>query len=679
MRSPTLLSALALATVAFPIRSAIADGPKDNHPDQVRPVPPPGIPVPDADRQALQDGVKALEDQLAGLRTSLAKKPALLELLPDVEIFYKAVDWALRFDEFFKAQEFQTAKTLLDEGMARAKSLSEGQTPWTTQTGLVVRGYRSRIDGSVQPYGLVVPAGYNQDAPVGYRMDFWCHGRGENLSELSFIDQRRKTMGEFTPAGAFVLHPYGRYCNANKFAGEVDLFEALEHAQRNYRIDASRLVMRGFSMGGAAAWQFAVHFPGRWAVANPGAGFSETPEFLKIFQGESPEPTWYEQRLWNWYDCPGWVRNLANCPTVAYSGEDDKQRQAATKMEEAAREEGFNLTHIIGPKTGHKYHPDSKIEVAALVDRIASKGKEAFPDNVHFATFTLRYPSSHWVTVQGLGHHWDQAKVDARLDRANQQCIVSTSNVTAFTLHCGAGEYPLDPLNALPVIIDGQSVVAPPPQSDHSWNVHFRNVHNQWFPVDEPWPTGLSKHPGLQGPIDDAFLSKFIVVRPTGTAMHPETGRWVEAELAHFVTQWRRQFRGEITVRDDKSITDEDLSSANLILWGDPASNSLIGKIAPKLPFQWSSDSLDIAGKRYSSGSHLPALVYPNPLAPEHYVVLNSGFTYREYDYLNNARQTAKLPDWAVLDVSIPPTTRLPAGIANAGFFGEFWEVTAPH
>jgi hypothetical protein len=46
---------------------------------------------------------------------------------------------------------------------------------------------------------------------------------------------------------------------------------------------------------------------------------------------------------------------------------------------------------------------------------------------------------------------------------------------------------------------------------------------------------------------------------------------------------------------------------------------------------------------------------------------------------LNNARQNAKLPDWAVLDVSIPPTTRLPAGIANAGFFGEFWEVTAPH
>ena len=41
-------------------------------------------------------------------------------------------------------------------------------------------------------------------------------------------------------------------------------------------------------------------------------------------------------------------------------------------------------------------------------------------------------------------------------------------------------------------------------------------------------------------------------------------------------------------------------------------------------------------------------LIYPNPLNPKQYVVLNSGFTFREYDYLNNARQVPKLPDWAV-------------------------------
>jgi len=678
MRLPCLrfigFSALALTSPLL-----TADGPKDNLPDQVRPVPPPGIAVPDTERQFLKDGVSKLGEEIAALQTALAKKPALLELLPDVEIFHKAVDWALRYEEFFKPQEIQTAKALLEEGFARAKALREGQSPWAEKTGLVVRGYRSGIDGSVQPYGLVVPTGYHAEGAVAHRLDVWCHGRGETLSELNFIDQRSKLPGEFTPPGAFVLHPYGRYCNANKFAGEVDLFEALEHAKNHYRIDPARMVMRGFSMGGAAAWQFTVHFPGLWAAANPGAGFSETPEFLKVFQDELAQPAWYEQRLWNWYDCPGWVRNLANCPTVAYSGEDDKQRQAATKMAEAAREEGFELSHVIGPKTGHKYHPDSKREVAAMLDKIVAKGKDAFPDSVHFSTYTLRYPTSHWVTVQGVGHHWDRTRVDARLDRANHQCLVDTSNVTALTLRCGPGEFPLDPLDALPVIIDGQSLVAPPPRSDRSWTAHFRLIHNQWYPVDEPWTEPLSKHPGLQGPIDDAFLSKFIVVRPTGTPMHEETARWVEAELAHFVTQWRRQFRGELMVRDDKSITEEELSTANLILWGDPKSNSLIGKIASQLPLQWNSESIELAGKRYESSHHLPALVYPNPLAGSHYVVINSGFTYREYDYLNNARQTPKLPDWAVLDINIPVTSRAPAGIANAGFFGESWEVTAPH
>ena len=68
-------------------------------------------------------------------------------------------------------------------------------------------------------------------------------------------------------------------------------------------------------------------------------------------------------------------------------------------------------------------------------------------------------------------------------------------------------------------------------------------------------------------------------------------------------------------------------------------------------------------------------LVYPNPLNPSRYVVLNSGFTYREYDYLNNARQTPKLPDYAVIDVTVPSTTQTPGNVVAAGFFGEDWQL----
>jgi hypothetical protein len=36
-----------------------------------------------------------------------------------------------------------------------------------------------------------------------------------------------------------------------------------------------------------------------------------------------------------------------------------------------------------------------------------------------------------------------------------------------------------------------------------------------------------------------------------------------------------------------------------------------------------------------------------------------------------------KLPDWAVVDVNTPPSTRWPGKVVEAGFFGERWEVVA--
>ena len=72
-------------------------------------------------------------------------------------------------------------------------------------------------------------------------------------------------------------------------------------------------------------------------------------------------------------------------------------------------------------------------------------------------------------------------------------------------------------------------------------------------------------------------------------------------------------------------------------------------------------------------------MIYPNPLNPRRYVVLNSGFTYRDYDYLNNARQVPKLPDWAVIDIRTPPDMRYPGKVVAADFFGEHWQVRHPH
>ena len=651
-----------------------ADGPADNQVEKVPPIPPPGVVVPDSDRQALEAGVEELAKQIDGLRESLKAKPNLLALLPDVQIYDKAVRWAISHNEFYQLREVAIAKKLLAQGLERAGQLREGKAPWDMATGLVVRGYISRIDGSIQPYGLVVPASYHPNSPHQFRLDIWCHGRGEKLSELNFINGRQSSRDEFTPPNAFVVHPYGRYCNANKFAGEVDLFEAIEDIKKHYSIDEHRLVMRGFSMGGAACWQFAVHYPSVWVAAAPGAGFSETADFLKVFQNESVKPTWYEQKLWHLYDCTDYALNLFNCPTVAYSGEVDRQKQAADMMARALAKEGIELVHVIGARAAHRYTPEAKEEINRRIDSIANLGREPVPVKVRFTTWTLRYNRSFWVQVDGLANHWEQARVDADLfGRDGLGPEVITKNISALTLTMPPGHYPPELDTKPSMTIDGEKVDARGARSDRSWTAHFRKIDSHWQTAESDNDGTLRKRHGLQGPIDDAFMDSFVVVRPTGAALNEKVGRWAGVEMQHAVDHWRRQFRGEARIKDDKDISEADIAAHNLILWGDPRSNSLIAKIGDKLPVQWDQDAVRLGGKTYGAGHHVPVLIYPNPLNPKRYVVLNSGFTFREYDYLNNARQVPKLPDFAVLDVDVPVSARAAGGIVAAGFFTEEW------
>ena len=674
MRLPILLAVFS-CSLAWALR---ADGPSDNLPDRVRRIPPPGIKISAADRAELETGVAELGRELQSLRGELNSKPALLALLPDVEIYRKAVDWALRFDEFYKSNEVQVARTLLQQGRERAGALREGKPSWATATGLVVRGYVSKIDGSVQPYGLVVPASYQAPGGQKFRLDFWFHGRGETLTELDFINGRQKSPGEFTPPNTFVLHLYGRYCNANKFAGEVDLFEALEDAKRQYPIDEDRLVVRGFSMGGAACWQFATHYAGLWAAAAPGAGFSETANFLKVFQNEPVQPSWYEQKLWHLYDCTDYAANLFNCPTVAYSGEIDRQKQAADRMAKALKAEGIELTHIIGPKTAHAYERGAKEEISRRIDSIAAQGRNAMPGRIRFTTWTLRYNQMLWVTLDGLEQHWESARVEADLDERDTSVKATTKNVSGLTFSMLPGFCPLDNARQINVVLDGQRLEAPPVMSDRSWSAHFRKQGKKWMMAELAGTGALEKRHGLQGPIDDAFMDSFLMVPPTSQAISEKLGQWTAAEMNHAIDHWRRQFRGEVRVKNDTEITAYDIASNNLVLWGDPSSNKLLARIANQLPIRWDAQGVHTPQADYPRDRYVPVLIYPNPLNPKRYVVLNSGFTFREYDYLNNARQVPKLPDWAIVDITLPVSSRAPGGIVNAGFFGEQWEFQAP-
>ncbi len=631
----------------------------------IKKIPPEGVPVSDNDRDELGTNLLALGKAIDNLKQK--NDPFITNLLPDVQIYYKAVDYAIKYQEFFSQKDVAAGKKLLLDGLARAKSLADKQAPWTTQKGEVVRGYISKIDGSVQPYGLTVPDNYSASGPA-FDLSLWFHGRGETLGEVGFIAGGKGFAGSM-PAmkNTIMLYPYGRYCNAFKFAGEADVLEALADVKKKYKINDKGLFDRGFSMGGAAAWQFAVHYPDMWLAANPGAGFAETVDFMDKFGHEKLNPTWYERKLWHLYDCTDYASNLSNLPLFAYNGDKDPQQQAADVMEIAMKKEGLKLNRIWGINMGHGYTKATAKTVDSLLAIEQAKGKKPSPAEIHFTTYTLKYNSMYWLTVNAMGEEWKRARVDGNV--GGSTITLKTENVTALTVDLSKVKaLQTDKPNVYFKIDDVTIRIL----ADKLKPVSFHVEHGKWV-IGAP-TAGLAKKHNLQGPVDDAFMSAFIVVKPSGSSRNALFDKWSKAEMNRFIEQWRMQFRGDPVVKIDNELTEADMAS-NLIIFGDAQSNKLITRIKDRLPIKWSNDNITVSKATYPAKDHALVMIYPNPLNQRRYIVLNSGFTFREDAYLNNSKQIPMLPDWAVVDLNTPPDFVHPGKIDSAGFFGEHWEL----
>jgi hypothetical protein len=153
----------------------------------------------------------------------------------------------------------------------------------------------------------------------------------------------------------------------------------------------------------------------------------------------------------------------------------------------------------------------------------------------------------------------------------------------------------------------------------------------------------------LQGPIDDAFMQPFVCVKGTGTPWTKSHTDWANWTLKRFDREFDKWLRGRIPVVNDKSVTGEQITEKNLILFGDPGSNAMIAKVIAKLPIKWTKDAIVVGGKTYDPATHGISLIYPNPLNPRRYVVINSGHTFHERDFkASNSWLFPRLGDIAV-------------------------------
>ena len=99
-----------------------------------------------------------------------------------------------------------------------------GEAPWALATGLpILRAYRSRLDGSVQPYGVTLPAAFGKEPGRKWRLDVVLHGRNTTLTEVKFLKDFMGDKAALADLGHVRIDIFGRGNNAYRWAGEADV------------------------------------------------------------------------------------------------------------------------------------------------------------------------------------------------------------------------------------------------------------------------------------------------------------------------------------------------------------------------------------------------------------------------------------------------------------------------
>lgn len=623
---------------------------------------------------------QAIEKKLGDLRKALKrlKSEAIApHLLADVEIYAKAAEWIVRHQEFYKPEYAAFTLAALETGNDRAAQLSLGEARWEYFPGKSIRAYRSAVDDSLQPYAVSLPDEYGEDPEKRWPLHVVLHGRDSVLNEVSFIHAHG---GKRAVSDGWVqLDVFGRTNNAYRWSGETDVFEAMADVERRYHIDRQRIVLRGFSMGGAGAWHLGLHHPSSWCSVGPGAGFVDFYKYQKV---DTPLPPYQHETL-HIYDAIDYAVNAADVPICTYGGEKDEQLVASTDVVEAAAKLQVPIKLLVGPGTGHAFHPDSLKEFMAFHQTHQQRGRDPAPGakQFRFATYTLKFNMCEWVAIEELIQPYQRATVEGERDDQIGRLKLKTENIAALRLSAEVAR----PEQTKSIEIDGTHLTLKQAAAGVLPGAYLERVQGKWSLLNEKeslrfqtnW--ALHKRHNLQGPIDDAFMEPFVCVRGTGKPWSEPAAAWAEWTLARFAAEFDKWFRGRVRVIADTELTPEIIAGKNLILFGDPGSNRLLTELLTDLPVKWTRESITVHGQPYDASTHGISLIYPNPLNRSRYVVINSGHTFHEVDFRkSNAWLVPRLGDIAVQKFEKLPTGDYKEEIIWADIFDSRWKLAPP-
>ena len=529
--------------------------------------------------------------------------------------------------------------------------------------GSSIRWHTSSFDGSLQPYAIYTPPSYDSSRswPLvislhGYSCDHVLNlrrvmGRGNSFDEPDCV--AKLCIPKLPDVDFIVASPYAFGSLGYQGAAETDVLDVIDDVCANFNIDKDMIYLTGLSMGGRGAWLISERHPDLFAAVAPvcgPTGFARwdytvrpLPQFaMDIFGARVPEAM---------------ASNLIHVPVRVFHGDSDDVVPVddSRRMVELLKQLGCHVEYVEYPGVYHNSW-DLAYSDGELFRWFRNFRRIQKPKLVDFVTPSLRWNGAYWVRIDQIAERPKLARIHAEiLEPAgeNKKVVqVLTENVEAFTLNPALWHMELD--CEIVVLWNGEKV--------------FEGIASDKLQFGDTG-TGFHKRAGVEGPVGDAFMDRYLIVYGAGGG-----GELANAsrEAAYMLADPGEWGDIDIPVKSCSHVTKKDISSYNLILIGNQFTSSLIRRVNNYLPVRFDGRWVQ-AGRRLYEGENMGLIVvYFNPLNPERCVVVLGGHSP---ETIRMAAENARIaPDYVVFDAESDFSRQ--EALLDWGFFDNSWGIS---
>lgn len=486
-----------------------------------------------------------------------------------------------------------------EDAQAKTKRLAEWVERITanpnllaTLTGVQEWAYESPADGSGQPFKMAIPTDYDPAHPAP--LSVYMHGYSGNHLEHA--------TGMASHPGSLDLSVLGRSRGGGyRTLSEADVLDVIDYVQAHWAIDPDWIHLNGGSMGGGGTYRLGARYPHRWASGRPTCGYAS---FLPI-------------------------GNLLTLPIYATHSADDYTVSVLHDRGPLARlrELGGQVVYDEANGYGHAVwdYKEGNERGAAWEKNQVRPGSRTVRHIDYTATDggALR---GWWGEVAEWGGAPRPARFVLTAGTGNQ-LFVELTNVARLRLRLA--ESPFDRALPLQVAVNGAvPVTLPAPLPESVVLVHggkdwaFETAGETLpFRLHTPGSAALlyDGEPllivyGTQGKAAAAMRAAAVAAsKSPNAAWLDDAGDAGKDGVPH-----SQNLYGHLNIKADTAVTDADIARCHLVLIGTAAQNTVVARLADRLPVRFAdgvitcSDGVKLPGAHNALG-----LVHYNPLAPE--------------------------------------------------------------